>query len=101
MHAERLLELAAQPSEALAHLHGRTERAKRVVLVRDRGTEHGDDGVPEELADAAAMALADGVHLAVVANEEPLQRLGIESLPELGGAGEHRAETGDAAAELA
>ena len=69
--------------------------------MRDRGAEDGDDGVAEELADAAAMSLADGLHLAVVANEEPLQRLGIEPLAELGGAGERRAEAGDAAAELA
>ena len=48
-----------QPLRPGDELGGRTQRALRVVLVRDRRAEGGQDGVTAQLGDDAAVARAD------------------------------------------
>ena len=69
---------AGRTGAAARQLRGRTERALRVVLVRDRDAEDGHDGVAAQLDDAAAVARADRAAAVVVALEHGAQRLRVE-----------------------
>ena len=55
--------------EGVSDLERCSHRAFRIILVRDRGSEHRHDGVADELLDRAAVALQLGAHSGVVAVE--------------------------------
>ena len=76
--APRALELVVENSERLAHLDGRPDGAQGVVLVQNRNTEDGHDGIADVLLDDAAMTLDDPAHLAEVACQQVSVRLWIE-----------------------
>ena len=64
--------------ERPGQLPGRTDRAQRVVLVRDGDAEDGQDGVAAQLGDAAAVAAAGRARRGVELLERGAQRLRVE-----------------------
>ena len=62
----------------------RANRPLRIVLVRDRRPEHGDDGVADELLHRAPVALELVPEPRVVRREERPDVLGVEPLGALG-----------------
>jgi len=72
-------QLTAQSRDLLAHLRGRSHRAQRVVLVRDRDAEDRHDGVADVVLDRPAVALDHDAHAPEPPLHRPAQRLGIHA----------------------
>ena len=94
------LELALL-GERVPNRERRTDRPLGIVLVRDRGAEHGHHGVADELLDGAAEALELGADACVVGLEQPPHVLRIHLLRARGEADEVAEEAGDDLALLA
>ena len=93
--------LEPELGQRVPHLHGRTHRAQRVVLVQHRHAEHGHHGVADELLHGAAVPLDDRLHPLEVAREQRAQPFGIERLAERGRAGQVAEQHGHRLALLA
>ncbi len=93
---------SSSPSgERVADRERRAHRTLRVVLVRDRSTEHGHDRVADELLHGAAEALELGADARVVGLEQPPHVLRVHPLRAGGEADEVAEEAGDDLALLA
>ena len=99
-HSPAALELVVHPREGGSHLRGCPDRAKRVVLAHDRETEDRHDRVADELLDDAAVTLQHATHLLEVARHEPVERLGVERLPERRRSGQVCKDDSDGLADL-
>jgi hypothetical protein len=87
--------------QRIPHLHGRTHRAQRVVLMQHRHAEHGHHGVADELLNGAAVTFDDRLHQFEVVREQRSQPFGIERLAERGRAGQVAEQHGHGLALLA
>jgi hypothetical protein len=66
--------------ERISHLHCRSARSQRVVLVRRRHSEHRHDRVADELLHRPPVRPDDRLHPLEVAREQRAQCLGIRPL---------------------
>ena len=78
------LQFLVQFRETLLHLPGRPHRSQRVVLVRYRDAEDGDNGVADELLHRSVVALDRRAHRVEVAEHHIADRLGVDALPHRG-----------------
>ena len=81
---EALLEILVQGAEPRLHLERGTARAQRIVLVRLRDAEDGEDGVADELLHRAAVTFERASHLVEVGEHQAADRLGVEALAHRG-----------------
>ena len=82
----------------LAHQERGAQAALGIVLVRDRGTEHGHHRIAHELLDEALVALDRRGHLAEEVGLDRAHVLGVEPLAERGEPDQVGEEHGDRAA---
>ena len=93
-------ELLVESLERLTHLERRPHRAKRVVLVDGRHSEHRHDRIADELLDGAAVPFERRLHGIEVPPHHTPKRLGVEPLAERGRAGDVREDDRDDLARL-
>ena len=99
---ERAAELIApalvEHGRARVHLECRTQRALRIVLVRDRRAEDGDDGIADELFRVGVEAVDHRAQRSEQVGLQAADVLGVEAFGERGEAGEIGEEDGGGAA---
>ena len=78
VHARRTTHLCRQVRHRVTDGEGGADGALGVVVVRDRGAEHGHDAVAEVLVDVAVVLLDDPVDPVEEAFEQGVQRFGVE-----------------------
>src|SRR5205085_453482 len=78
--AEPPLELVVQAHEPKPHLVGGSCSAQRIVLVRDRNTEHRHHRIADELLDGPSMPFDRRTHLVEVPKHQLAHHLGIDTL---------------------
>ena len=75
-------QLAVQVGEGGAHLSGRADRSKRIVVVDCRDAEDRHHGIADELLDRPAVPLEHRARLLEVARHHPLENFRVEPFAE-------------------
>ena len=93
-------ELLVQVRESVTHVDDGATRPERVIFVQLRDPEHGHHRVADVLLDRPSVAFDRRAHRVEVAGLDVAERLGIELLSQLRGAGDVTEDDGDGLANL-